>query len=306
MFDPLFGPDPIDQAFDLQRKKALDCIAEQPTYELRAANLDELAARLATPYLMAPLELRWKDRARLPEENGIGVGHDGTGHPLPVSPMDEFTFVVPYPGESFGLFGLRPTRHVGEPPRGYVWASQGLLKYSVARTDPATARRALQRVEAAIKRWVAWVNQDVSTFNADLQRSMRAELAARLDEILAGDDILAALDVPEATLELAKTPRDAPRHPGLASRGSLVEANGGQLPVAAEPASVPGPRKNGAGRPGWTREDFEEHWREAMEVTPPPRTFSALAAHFKALDGTFGGVSGDHLRRLRGRKKFSE
>jgi hypothetical protein len=300
VFDPLFGPNPIDQAFDLRRKRALGCIANQPASELRTANLDELAAHLVAPYLMEPLELRWKERARLPEENGIEVDHDGSGRPLPVSHMGEFTFGVPYSG-MLGLFGLRPTRHVGEPPRGYVWASQELLKYSVAGTDPATARRARQQVEAAIKRWVAWANQDVSTFNAELQRSMRARLAARLDEIRASDDILAALDVPESTLELRQTPRDPPRHPGLANGRRRIQANGGELTAAPEPASVPGPRK-GAGRPGWTRELFEEHWREAMTATPEPRTFPALAAHFTALNGNFGGVGGDHLRRLRTRK----
>jgi len=305
VFDPLFGPDPIGQAFDLQSKKALHCIAEQPASELRTANLDELAAHLVTPYLMAPLVLRWKERARLPDKDRIEVDHDGSGRPLPVSPMGEFTFVVPYSGENFGLFGLRPTRHVGEPPRGYVWASQGLLKYSVARTDPATVRRALHQAEAAIKRWVAWVNQDVRSFNTKLQRSMREKLAARLDEIRTGDDILAALDVPQATLELPQSPRDAPRHPGLATGRRRIEANGGESMEAAEPASVPDPRK-GAGRPGWTRELFEERWREAMKATPEPRTYPALAAHFRARDGTFGGVGGDHLGKLRRRKKFSE
>jgi hypothetical protein len=220
VFDPLFGPDPIGQAFDLQRKKALDCIAEQPAYELRTANLDELVANLVTPYLMAPLVLRWKDKAAFPDNERIEVDHDASGRPLPVSLMGEFIFVVPYDGMA-GLFRLRPTRCIGKPPSGCVWESQKLLKYSVARADLATVRRALQQAEAAIKRWAAWVNQDVSTFNAELQRSMREELAARLDEIRAGDDILAALDVPQATLELRQTPRDPPRHPGLA-KGSRV------------------------------------------------------------------------------------
>jgi hypothetical protein len=249
VFHPLFGPDPIGQAFDLRRKKALECIAEQPAYELRAANLDELAAHLVTPYLMAPLELRWKDRGRLPNENEIEVDHGRSRMPPSVSPMGEFAFVVPYSG-TLGLFDLRPTREVGQPPSGYVWASQGLLEYSVARADVATARRARQQVEAAIKRWAAWVNQDVSTFNAELLRSMRQGLATRLDEIRADDDILAALDIPEATLELRHTPRDAPRHPELASKVSPVEANGGQLPVADEPASVPGPQNGHAYRTG--------------------------------------------------------
>jgi hypothetical protein len=76
--------------------------------------------------------------------------------------------------------------------------------------------------------------------------------------------------------------------------------------TVAEPAAeaVPSPRR-GPGRPGWTRDVFEAHWREAVAATPRPHTFRALAEHFRSLDGLEGGVGGDHLRRLR-RVRFRE
>jgi hypothetical protein len=70
------------------------------------------------------------------------------------------------------------------------------------------------------------------------------------------------------------------------------------LTVAAHNESVPFPRR-GPGRPGWTRDLFEERWRAARAATDEPQTYAALAANFKAHDGMIGGLGGDQLRRLR-------
>jgi hypothetical protein len=58
------------------------------------------------------------------------------------------------------------------------------------------------------------------------------------------------------------------------------------------------PRRQRRGRPGWTRAQFIDRWAEAWRDTRQPRTWSALAAHFRALDGTLGGMTGDSLRHL--------
>lgn len=206
VFDPLFGPVPIGRAFDLQRKKALDFIAKQPAERLRRVTLDELAALSDALRPIEPLVVRWEEKAEWPGEDKIEeVEHDGLDRTQPVTAAGEFTLVVPYSGMP-GLFHLQPTRQVGRPPRGFVWQSRGLLKYSVARAEPATVRRALRQVQAAMKRWVAWVNSDVDSFNPDFQRFVRAALAARLDTIRAHDDLVAALGVPQA-------PRESPPAP---------------------------------------------------------------------------------------------
>jgi hypothetical protein len=52
------------------------------------------------------------------------------------------------------------------------------------------------------------------------------------------------------------------------------------------------------GRPKWPHDLLRTRYREAVAATEPPRTVAALAAHFRALDGTMG-VTPDHLRELR-------
>ncbi len=51
------------------------------------------------------------------------------------------------------------------------------------------------------------------------------------------------------------------------------------------------------GRPGWTPELFWARYREAVAKAPPPHTYSAIAPHFVALDGT-KGTSPEYLRKL--------
>jgi GNAT superfamily N-acetyltransferase len=85
---------------------------------------------------------------------------------------------------------------------------------------------------------------------------------------------------------------------------TVIEVNSRQPTVAERDETVPALQR-GPGRPGWTRDLFEEHWREARAATPLPHTFRALAEHFRALDGFEGGLGGEHLRKLR-RKRFPE
>ncbi len=256
MFDPLFGPDPIDQAFDRGHKSVRDSVGQVPAVEISGTDLDDLAARFVGPHRMEPLLLQWEDKALFRGDDALDVDLDPSGRSRPVNAAGELTFVVPYVGTP-ALFHLRPTRHRGRPPRGFVWQSQGLLKYSVARGDPATVKRALQQVEAAIMRWAGWVNRDVDSFNADLQRVVRAALEVRLDKIRAHDDVLAALVVPQAPREFPSAPRDAPQHPGLVNRhGPRVADRTEVRDATGRSASPPGAGARKArtgGRPKGTR-----------------------------------------------------
>ncbi len=58
-----------------------------------------------------------------------------------------------------------------------------------------------------------------------------------------------------------------------------------------------GVRARNAGRPGWTREPFWTHYRDAVARTDPPPTNASIAAHFEMLDGVMG-IEPDSLRKL--------
>jgi hypothetical protein len=69
----------------------------------------------------------------------------------------------------------------------------------------------------------------------------------------------------------------------------------GKVRKPSSGAPVAHPRR--AGRPGWTRERFWTHYRDALGRTDPPHTNAAIATHFEMLDGEMG-TEPDHLRKL--------
>jgi hypothetical protein len=83
---------------------------------------------------------------------------------------------------------------------------------------------------------------------------------------------------------------------------SILDEEGAQGPAAELPEAGPDGRL-GPGRPGWAPDVFLEHWREAVDATPSPYTFGAVAANFRQLDGALG-IDPEYLRRLR--KRFPE
>jgi hypothetical protein len=52
------------------------------------------------------------------------------------------------------------------------------------------------------------------------------------------------------------------------------------------------------GRPGWIREDFRARWREASAAAGEGATYSAVALHFKTLDGSVGTITPEYLGKL--------
>jgi hypothetical protein len=276
----LFNDIPIRDVLADRRRKLETAIAELPPGVFLTRDLDDLEAEFVEFYRMDPLVLNWDAMTAESHEVEIDVGGDlkvfGT----------EITHFVPFPGAS-GPFDMRPSTHTENPPRGFVRGAELTISYSGVDADPSTFRSELARQESDVKMWVAWINTDVDPFNADLPGEVRAQLKTRFDKARADADLVAALGVPL-------------RHRSPRRRDDL-QAHRHRSTVAAPSGSIPPPRR-GPGRPGWTRELFEDRYREAVAATPPPQTYAALAEHFRAMNGFKGGLSGENLGKLRRRE----
>jgi hypothetical protein len=287
MTRPLFDDIPIGEAFERQRRKMTTAVAELPAEVFQTRSLYDLAAELVDAYRIDPLVLNWDGVTAEVRQAEISVSADAkleisslTG-PATVSGR-EITHFVPFSGAP-GLFDMRPLMQTGDPPHGLVRGAELLISYSGVDADPATFQSEFDRQEANVKTWVAAIKTDVDAFNTDLARQVRAQLKARFVKTRADADLLAALGIP---LHQHHPTRREDIYAGRRSR------------AAAPHESAPDLRRS-PGRPGWTRELFEEHWREALALTPEPQTYTALAGHFRGRDGTLGSVSGEHLGRLR-------
>lgn len=287
MVRPLFCDKPIREALDDQRQRVATAIAQLPPDVFLTSSLDDLTAEFVEFYRIDPLVLDWAAMEGEPHEVELDVGGDAKGAISDATQSSkvlgkEVTYCVPFSGTP-GLFDMRPSTHTGDPPRGFVRGAVLEINCSGVAADPSTFRSELDRQESDVKAWVAWITTDVDPFNPDLRDKVRAQLEARFDKAGADADLIAALGVP-----LRQRPP---------SRREDVEASGRRLPEAVHHASVLGSRRH-PGRPAWTRELLQTRWREAQAATPQPQTLRAMAEHFRALDGTLGGISGEQLGRL--------
>lgn len=273
---PLFDTTPIGEAFDDQLRKAATEIAAMSADELLALGPDEPAAGLLATYLMKPLELKWGEA--FPDVREVWIDVPGKGRGVGTEVIDNILFIG-----TEGLFDMRPTGNLSDPPVGCVSAPYLLISHVGTESDPAAFHAPLERERTAIRAYVSRLAADVATLNADLENQIRAQLEARITAAQARRDLAADLGIPA---------RHGP--PPRPARRSFDERR--PLPVAEIRPSLEAPL--GRGRPAWTRELFEERWREAWAKTSPLRTYKKLAHHFRALDGTVGGIGAGHLGRL--------
>jgi hypothetical protein len=177
VLDPLFSGEPIGQALAAQRRKVLKDLDDQPLDVLRTRHLDELVAELVARWRYRPLVLNWNAKARAESLDEIEIDSDANHEtadqtrPGKIAGM-AMTFVVPFRGQK-GLFHLRPSTPTGHPPRGLVWPNRQLLSYAGVGADYPAVKRDLDEQEAAIKRWVAWVNCEIIAFNDELPELLR-------------------------------------------------------------------------------------------------------------------------------------
>jgi hypothetical protein len=255
------------------------------------SSLEGLEDLLVARYRFDPLVLHWDLRIADPYPSTIDLDELSTGattadHPDP-EPSAVFVRYVPFSGAA-GLFDMSPSDPPSEPVYGSV-REPGLALYWVGVDLVARSIKAdFDRQEENLKAWVSAVNRDVETYKTELRRIVRAALKDRLDKLRALADVLAEIGIPlrQHGVSNRTVSRDARRHTVGRAQEEFVAT----------------PRR-GRGRPPWTRALFEERWLDRWRLTPPPRTFGALAKHFRGLNGEVGRT-GDYLRRLR--TKFPE
>jgi hypothetical protein len=289
----LFNDTSTADAFLKQHQRARAAIAELPSEALLTAGVDALLDGVVAAHRIDPLMLHWDARtvdsawsSRNPERAAAGPGIKGIVSTD--SPMTAIVEFIPFSGAA-GLFDMRPSDPPSDPMFGSVRQAGLALAWVGDQPDAASVRTHLDLQEANVRVWVTAVNRDVEKFNTDLRRAVRTAVKARFTVQRSTPDVLAALGLP---LRQQGARHEASLHSQRRQPGLLEQDAYALLP------------RRGPGRPGWTRDVFEERWSEACRLTPAPHTYPGLAKHFRALDRAVGAVSGDHLGRLR--RRFSD
>ena len=286
----LFDGTPTREVFGGWYQKALADVASLHAAALLTASVDGLVDGIVAAYRIDPLVLHWDLKTADFFESDTDPDQAqpvDTSEDAPVSEPSATLIIesIPFSGAP-GLFDMCPSNAPPEPVYGSVRQAGLALSWVGVHPDAPTIRADFDGQEAILEASVSAANSDVDRYDTELRKVVRTAVKGRLATLRAGAQTVTQLGIPL-------------RHPDVGD-GQVSQDGRRQQVTRAPDASGSIPRR-GPGRPGWTPDLFEERWSDASRLTPPPRTFKALAKHFRALDGTVGQLTGDHLGRLRRR-----
>ncbi len=289
----LFDGTPTGEVFEGWYQKALADVTSLPADALLTARPDGLVDGIVAAYRIDPLVLHWDlktaDFSESDTDRDEALPGDAAEDAAVSTPSATVIIEsIPFSGAE-GLFDMCPSNAPPEPVYGSVRRAGLTLSWVGVHPDAATIKADFDGQEAILEAWVSAVDVDVDRYDTELRKVVRAAVKGRLATLRAGAQTVTQLGIPL-------------RHPDVGD-GPVSRDGRRQQVTRAPDASGSIPRRR-PGRPGWTPDLFEARWSDAWRLTPPPRTFKALAKHFRPLDGAVGQVTSDHLGRLR--RRFPE
>ncbi len=235
MSERLFSSRDLGNELRNELRKTTDVVSAYNADALLDRTDDEVVADLLDALSMPALDIRWEDAwSPGPEETRLDVQHDwsygGAGEGLPVLiPADQVRIHVPYTGERM-LLQLQPSSF------RFTWPTAQITPNHLVHTVTGASLTS-QQIAGDFNRWRSdvefyanAVNSDVQAHNAELERQLREQVAARRQRLLKQRDLASSLpfQVRPATSE-ATYPLPMRRHEGAPDPAATVRA----LPAGA-------------------------------------------------------------------------
>ena len=119
------------------------------------------------------------------------------------------TFYIQYKGDA-NLFKCRPSTFTFNPPRATVSESEIRLSYTLKNHDAAKVKSSFEHDLSEIRKWLDWIEKDVSPFNLSVRGKARQRIEARREKLLKDQGLAASLGFPLRRRENAPTTYVAP------------------------------------------------------------------------------------------------
>lgn len=107
----------------------------------------------------------------------------------------QVTVAVPFEGDG-ELFQYQPSTFTFNPPRGEIRGQEIHLIYTAVDHDAEKLKQMYQRDLNEIKRYLEWVNRDVSNFNKELESFVRQFVAQGKKKLLDDIGLVSSLGIP--------------------------------------------------------------------------------------------------------------
>lgn len=104
----------------------------------------------------------------------------------------EITYYVPFEGNA-ELFKYKPATYTFNPPSGVVNNQELCLSFECIDHDTERLKQNFQRELSEIKKWLAWVSNDVRQFNESLPNEIEKQVKERREKLLKDRGLVAEL-----------------------------------------------------------------------------------------------------------------
>lgn len=108
------------------------------------------------------------------------------------------TFFIPFEGEA-DLFKCQPSTYTTAPPHADVVGNEIHIRYEKTEHDPQRLRSEFDRELGEIKRYLGWIRNDLTGFNAKLRQKAGSRIEARRSKLLKDQGLVAGLGLPMRT-----------------------------------------------------------------------------------------------------------
>ena len=105
------------------------------------------------------------------------------------------TFYIPIRGGQ-GSFDLRPSQYDSNPPCADVRENDIVMTYEQAIPDPSQFKGAFDSDLACLKKYLKWVEQDITSFNSSIREIAPQEIKVRREKILRDRDLVEKIGFP--------------------------------------------------------------------------------------------------------------
>jgi len=201
----LFSDHNLSAVLDARLRTVNDVVRGIEKNHFETSTDDFLAASTASQLVVSPLELLEEETSVSSRDVKVDVSGDRNRHFFTPGPhyMDglEVTYHVPYLGDPT-LLECQPNRLTPNPPRAVIGSGEIRFPYDRVDGDVASTKADFERDIAEIRRWLAWVNEQVMGYNASLEAEASRLVRQRRQEIANTKIALADLGYPVRTDDL--------------------------------------------------------------------------------------------------------
>jgi hypothetical protein len=145
------------------------------------------------------------------------------------------TYYLPFEGDA-DLFKCRPSTATMNPPRGVVKDAVILVTYERTDHDAAAIKTDFDRNIAEMRRWLEWIERDVSPFNDALRDKAKNKIENRREKFLKDQGVVASLGFPLRRRDNAPQTYTAPT---IRRKAPVVMPKPVTKPLVSEPTLDP-------------------------------------------------------------------